>query len=61
VKVKMSLNYPCSAVLGINLETYIELHQALTKGTEVAQKVPLLEEAYYKSSDLKQVWGLPYL
>lgn len=37
------------------LETYIDVHAALTKGTAQVQKVSAVEKAMYKMSDLKQV------
>jgi hypothetical protein len=53
----MSHSPSAAAVLSMTLEQYIDLASALCKGQETVQKVPVLEEAYYKTSDLKQVGG----
>ncbi len=44
-----------AALLSMPLETYLDLTAALTKGHDTVQKVPALEEGYYRTSDLKQV------
>ena len=46
---------PSASVLGLTLESYLDLAQALTKGGSRVQRVPVLEAAYYKTADLKQV------
>ena len=42
------------AISSMTLECYAEMYEALTKGDTRVQAVPLVEEAYYKISDLKQ-------
>lgn len=45
----------CAMITNLSLETYIDVHAALTKGTSQVQKVSAVEKAMYKMSDLKQV------
>jgi hypothetical protein len=42
------------AVNSLTLESYIQLHQALTKHGQVVQSVTPIEECYYKVADLRQ-------
>lgn len=44
-----------SQVASISLETYIQLHEALTKGKSHVQPVTPIEEHFFKVQDLKQV------
>lgn len=42
-------------VSGLSLESYLQLHQALTKQGQVVQSVTPIEECYYKIADLRQL------
>lgn len=44
-----------AAVCGLVLESYLQLHKALTKDSDKVQAVTPIEECYYKVQDLKQV------
>jgi hypothetical protein len=43
---------------GLSLESYIQLHRALTKQGHVVQSVTPIEECYYKIGDLRQLLQL---
>jgi len=45
-------------VNGLSLESYLQLHKALTKNGDVVQSVTPIEECYYKISDLRQLLQL---
>ncbi len=55
LNVRADLQTKRSVQSSLNLETYIDLHAALCKGTFQVQKVSVVERAMYKMNDLKQV------
>ncbi len=42
-------------LLGMPLETYMDIHKALTKGADLVQPVSTVERGMYKMAELKQV------